>query len=75
MRKAEQAAPCDKSVEVDSHSASTLLTTEKGKWKRKERYLGSHILRLQQSVDKYKDELKQLTTGRAIFHAYHIGSS
>lgn len=75
MHKAEQAAPCDKSVQVDSHSASTLLTTERAHSTKKERELMSQILRLQQSVDKYKDELKQLTTGRAIFHAFHIGSS
>ena len=72
--KAGQAAPCAKSVQVDSRLASTLLTTEKAKWKRKERELRSQIPRLQQSDDKDKDELKQLTRG-GIFHAYHIGSS
>lgn len=60
MHNADQAAPCEKSVQVDSSSASVLLTTEKAKWKRKERDLSSQILRLQQTVEKYKETLKKL---------------
>ncbi|XP_050032440.1 uncharacterized protein [Dermacentor andersoni] len=60
VHRADQAASCDKSVQVDSNSASALLTTEKAKWKRKERDLRSQILRLHQTIDKYKEELKKL---------------
>lgn len=72
--KTEQDAPCNKSVQVNSHWASTLFTTEGARRKKKETELKSRILRLQQSVNKYTDELKQLTTVY-ILHACHNGSS
>lgn len=50
----------DQSVQVDSRSTSSVLATEKAKWKRKEKHLRSQVLRLQQTVDKYKMELKKL---------------
>lgn len=50
----------DQSIQVDSRSTSSVLVTEKAKWKRKEKDLRSQILRLQQTVNKYKMELKKL---------------
>ncbi|KAH6937647.1 hypothetical protein HPB50_003076 [Hyalomma asiaticum] len=52
---------CDRGVQVDSRQAvASLLTTEKAKWKRKERDLRNQVSRLQRTVDKYKLELEKL---------------
>ncbi|KAH8025914.1 hypothetical protein HPB51_014109 [Rhipicephalus microplus] len=50
----------DQGVQVDSRSTSSALVAEKAKWRRKEKELRSQLLRLQQTVDKYKMELKKL---------------
>lgn len=42
---------------MSKSTASALLAAEKAKWKRPEK---SDILRLRQTVDKYKDELRKL---------------
>ncbi|KAH8033392.1 hypothetical protein HPB51_011835 [Rhipicephalus microplus] len=50
----------DQGVEVDNRSTSSVLAAEKAKWRRKEKEFRSQMLRLQQTVDKYKMELKKL---------------
>lgn len=55
-----QHAQCDEGVQVDNRPRSSLLVAERAKWKRKERDLRSQILRLKQTVDKYKLELKKI---------------
>ncbi|KAH8031053.1 hypothetical protein HPB51_012741 [Rhipicephalus microplus] len=47
-------------VQVDSRSTSSVLVAEIANWRRKEKELRSQLLRLQQTVDKYKMELKKL---------------
>ncbi|KAH8037906.1 hypothetical protein HPB51_018394 [Rhipicephalus microplus] len=47
-------------VQVDNRSTSSVLVVEKAKWRRKEKKLRSQLLRLQQTIDKYKMELKKL---------------
>lgn len=51
----------DQGVQVDNKSTSSVLVAEKAKWRRKEKELRSQLLRLQQTVDKYKMELKSCT--------------
>lgn len=51
---------CDRGIQVDSRQVSSLLTTEKAKWKRKEKDLRNQALRLQRTVEKYKLELRKL---------------
>ncbi|XP_050038332.1 uncharacterized protein [Dermacentor andersoni] len=50
----------NRGVQVDCRAPTSLLTTERAKWKRKEKDLRSQILRLTQTVDKYKQLLKEL---------------
>ncbi|KAH8025865.1 hypothetical protein HPB51_013464 [Rhipicephalus microplus] len=60
MNTSSEANLRDQGVQVDNRSTSSVLVAEKAKWKRKEKELRSQLLRLQQTVDKYKMELKKL---------------
>ncbi|KAH7979580.1 hypothetical protein HPB49_009979 [Dermacentor silvarum] len=60
MDTSTAANSCDQSVQVNIRSNSSVLVTERAKWIRKEKGLRSQLLRLQQTIDKYKMELKML---------------
>nr|XP_050032240.1 uncharacterized protein LOC126528390 [Dermacentor andersoni] len=60
MDTSTAANSCDQSVQVNIKSTSSVLVTERAKWIRKEKALRSQLLRLQQTVDRYKVELKTL---------------